>query len=89
MSDFLSGAAGLAFLAIAVYFLRFWRETRDRFFLWFAATFAVFAANRVVAFALPSENRIAAYVVRLVGFAMIIVAVVDKNISAGRPPNRE
>lgn len=89
MSDFLNGAAFLAFLAVAGYFLRFWTDIGDRFLLWFALAFGLFAANRVLALALPSENQLPVYVVRLVGFAVIVLAVVDRNLDRPRAEPRD
>jgi uncharacterized protein DUF5985 len=52
--DFLSGAVALAYLVAGVYFLRFWRVTRDRLFL------------------------------RVLGFGLILAAIVGKNLSRRR-----
>ena len=81
MSDFLVGATGMGCLVVAAFFLRFWRGTGDRFFLLFALGFAAFAVNRWVLAALDedAEARIGVYVVRLLAFVLILVAVVDKN----------
>lgn len=79
MTDWLHGFAALAFLGASVFFLRFYRESRDRFFVWFAAAFGLLAANGVLAASLPSEKRVAVYVVRLIAFALIAAAIVNKN----------
>lgn len=81
MTQFLAGASALASLAIALFFLRFWRQTADRFFVLFALAFGVFAVNRTALAAIDPENesRWWIYLLRLAAFALIIVAVVDKN----------
>jgi hypothetical protein len=81
MQDFLDGATALACCAIALFFLRFWRATRDRLFGILALAFLVFAINRVVLTALgdDDEARTLVYLVRLVAFALIAVAIIDKN----------
>jgi Family of unknown function (DUF5985) len=81
MEEFLSGASAVAAAAIALFFLRFWRETGDRFFALFAIAFAVFAINRTVLAALEDETeaRTIVYVARALAFGVIIVAIVDKN----------
>ena len=81
MSDFLFGATAMGCLVAALFFLRFWRSSGDRFFLWFALAFATFAVNRVILAALEvdSEERVVVYVVRLLAFLLIVWAVVDKN----------
>ena len=81
MSEFLQGATMLASLGVAVFFLRFWRRTGDRFFAVFAAAFTVFAVNRLLLATLAedSEARTWVYVMRAAVFLMIAAAIVDKN----------
>jgi hypothetical protein len=50
MVEFLSGAVTFAHVLAALYFLRFWRRTRDRLFLSFALAFVLFALNQGLAF---------------------------------------
>lgn len=79
---FLSGATAMACLAIAVFFVRFYRRSGDRLFALFAAAFAVFAANRVALLLVDEENesaRTGIYVIRLAAFLLIAGAIVDKN----------
>ena len=75
------GGIAMAALVAGLFFLRFWRETRDRLFLFFGLAFFVEALNRV-ALALsarPSEGDLIFYVVRLCSFLLIIVGFLDKN----------
>jgi hypothetical protein len=78
---FVSGAACLASLLVALFFIRFWRDTGDRLFGFFAAGFAVFAVNRLLLTVLDddSEGRTVLYLMRAAAFAMIAVAIIDKN----------
>src|SRR5688500_1685217 len=46
MMLFLHGATSMGCIVAALYFLRFWRDTRDRLFVLFSIAFAVLAANR-------------------------------------------
>ena len=84
--QFLAGASVLASAAIALFFLRFWRDTADRLFLIFAVAFAVFAVNRVLLSILDdrSEARTAVYLARAIAFGLIALAVLDKNWPHGR-----
>jgi hypothetical protein len=86
MIDFLSGAVTLGYLTGAAFFLSFWRKTDDRLFLAFAAAFVLFALNQGLAYALAvvSEPASWVYSLRVLGFIVIIVAIVDKN----RPTSR-
>jgi hypothetical protein len=84
MIEFLSGAVTLSFLIAAGYFLRFWRRTADRLFLAFACAFVMFAAYQFILFTLgvADERNNYAYLIRVLGFAVILWAIVDKNLSA-------
>lgn len=81
MHDFARGAIAMGLLVAAVCFLRFWRETRDRLFGFFAGAFLLLALNRVFLIALneQQENSLLPYGVRLLAFLLILVAIADKN----------
>jgi hypothetical protein len=83
---FLWGASALGACAAAVFFARFWRETRDRLFALFALAFLAMAVNWVglAATAVDDEARTYFYLVRLLAFVLILAAVVDKNRGAER-----
>jgi hypothetical protein len=87
MNEILTGALAMAFVVAGIFFLRFWRETRDRLFGLFALAFFVLAVNRVgLALAAPESGRgDYHYWVRFLAFALILVAILDKNRS-GKPP---
>jgi peptidoglycan/LPS O-acetylase OafA/YrhL len=84
--EFMSGALTLGFVVAALFFLRFWRRTRDRLFLAFAIAFALLALNQALAQWLgAADERVAyTYLLRVVGFVLILAAIVDKNVSRGR-----
>jgi hypothetical protein len=83
MNEFLSGAVTLGYLVAALFFLRFWRSTTDRLFLAFAVAFALFALNQGLAPALAvyRESTSFIYGLRVLGFLLIVAAIVDKNLS--------
>jgi uncharacterized membrane protein YjjP (DUF1212 family) len=91
MIEFLSGAVTLAYLVAAGFFLRYWRKTGDRLFAAFAAAFVLFALNQFLSawLVVVSEPTSLIYVLRVLGFVIIIAAVVDKNVKrptgASRP----
>lgn len=70
-AEFLSGATMVASTVIALFFLRYWRETRDRLFLMFAGGFFTFALSRLLLAFLDEEDegRVLVYMLRLVAFA--------------------
>ena len=82
MIDFLAGAVTLGYIIAAAFFLRFWRKTADRLFLAFAAAFVLFALNQalVYAFTVVIEPASLVYALRVLGFLIIIWAIVDKNV---------
>jgi len=86
LTPLLVGATAMASLIVALFFLRFWRQTRDRLFFWFSIAFATDAATRLLQglghFSDESEPLL--YVPRLVTFALIILAIAQKN----RPSQR-
>ena len=86
MVDFLSGAVTLGFLVAAGFFFSFWRKTTDRLFLAFAAAFVLFALNQALASLLTVvlEPSSLIYVLRVLGFILILGAIVDKNARRGR-----
>ena len=82
LAAFVAGALTLGWLAIGVFFLKFWRRTGDLLFLAFAVAFALLAANQAVPvlFGVPSENQSHIYLLRLAAFLLIILAVLRKNL---------
>jgi hypothetical protein len=86
--QFIAGASTVASAVIALFFLRFWRDTRDRLFAMVSVAVAVFAANRIVLTILDETNEARQYVylIRLAAFVLILVAIVDKNRSAAQEP---
>ena len=85
MREILYGILVAECLVVALFFLRFWRQSRDRLFLYFAAAFAILAPNWFLLVYVPPENeaRALVYLFRLVSFSLIIIAIVDKNRSKG------
>lgn len=75
------GAAAMAAAVAGLFFLRFWRETGDRLFFNFAIAFWLFSLTRSAFAFLPehSEHEIYFYMVRLAAFALILIAIIDKN----------
>ena len=83
MRDLLSGALAAGTITIALFFLRFWRQTTDRLFALFAVAFALLALNATtLGLTDPSgEFRVAVYGIRLAAFLVILYAIYDKNRS--------
>lgn len=84
--DFLSGSVAFGFIIAGLFFLRFWRRTRDSLFLSFAISFWLLGIGQaVLALAnLPTEERGSLYLIRLVAFSVILFAVYSKNRAQAR-----
>lgn len=87
ISEFISGGTAVASFVIAAFFIRYWQQTRDRLFLMFAAGFLTFGISRVVLAFLgeDDEGRVLIYALRLVAFALILIAIVQKNRTPPAP----
>ena len=83
--SFLHGTIAMACFVIGLVFLKYWRLSRDRFFIWFAAAFWVFMVGWLLKLAGPDyeEHTHYLYLPRLAGFLMILLAILLKN---RRPP---
>lgn len=86
MQQFLLGAIAMGSAVAALLFLRFWRQTRDRLFLYFSASFMLEAVNRAL-FAwngAHSEEATLYYLVRLLAYGLILWAILEKNLMRRR-----
>ena len=85
-TGFLAGMIAMGHLVAGVFFLRFWRKTRDRLFLAFAGAFWLLGLNQALvglSGAAPEDQGLY-YLLRLGGFVLIIAAVLRKNIDKAR-----
>lgn len=86
IDSMLIGAIALASLLIGLFFLRFWRNTRDRFFLYFALSFFIEGLNRIYVglHGGLDDDSPTTYIFRLIAFGLILIAILEKN----RPPKK-
>lgn len=81
MNEMLVGAIATSSFIAGLFFLRFWKSTQDRFFLFFALSFLIEAANRiflVTCFNLSEESPLY-YLIRFITYAFIMLAILEKN----------
>jgi len=85
MEQLMMGAIAAGSAVAGLFFFRFWWHTRDRFFLLFAGSFWLEAANRIALalFEHADEQEPLFYLIRLVAYGLIIAAIWQKN-RAGR-----
>jgi hypothetical protein len=83
-----SGAIAMGYAVAGLFFLRFWRETRDRLFLIFGGAFWILGLQRLALVFTRDmvEDHTGLYLVRLFAFLLILAAIVDKNRSNARGP---
>jgi hypothetical protein len=81
VNKMLVGAIVLASLLVGLFFLRFWRSTHDRFFLYFALSFWLEGVNRAIfgIMGALSETLPVFYIIRLIAYGLILWAIVEKN----------
>lgn len=81
MQDMIIGATATACIAVGIFFVRYWKTTGDRFFLYFAASFWLQGVNRLHMgnSDASEEYRAAYYLVRLLAYALILIAIWEKN----------
>jgi uncharacterized membrane protein HdeD (DUF308 family) len=81
MDFMLLGAISMASLIAGLFFLRFWKDTGDRFFLFFAVSFLIEGVNRAaLGSSDPNEGRPFFYFVRFLSFLLILIAIIQKNM---------
>jgi len=83
---FLLGSIVTASLTAGVFFLKFWRSTRDWLFLSFAAFFLIEGVDRIALlfFSRPNEGSPWIYLIRLFALLLILAAIIRKNYGSGR-----
>ena len=83
MTRFLFGVLAAFSVTIAVFFLKFLRESKDKLFGFFSAAFAVLGADWALhAIVVPRhESQHYLFLVRLLAFLLIIAGIIAKNRS--------
>jgi len=81
MRQFIWGMLTVESAIAGLFFLRFWRLSGERLFVYFALAFAAMAINWVGLSAVDPafELRHYVYLFRLLAFILIIAGIVDKN----------
>jgi len=81
VEGFLLGIIATSSVVAGIFFLRFWKDTRDSLFLAFALAFLIEGVNRSfrIFFAHPSEASPWVFLVRACAFLIILAGIVNKN----------
>jgi hypothetical protein len=80
---FLLGFIAACSLVAGLYFLKFWRSTRDPLFLAFMIFFVVqgFTNAAILTLAHPNEGNALVFVIRLLSVLVVLAAILAKNIA--------
>ncbi|MBW3572732.1 MAG: hypothetical protein KY467_16680 [Gemmatimonadetes bacterium] len=81
LSSVVSGLLVMGYFIAGLFFLRFWRETRDRLFGIFGGAMWLLGVQRALLASMhPSpDDAVWLYGLRLLAFVLILAAIVDKN----------
>lgn len=81
MNEFFAGAYMMGCAAVALFFVGYWRRTKDRLFAILALAFGMLAVERTVLALLPlsAEGQHWIYLARFFAFTLIIAGIIDKN----------
>jgi hypothetical protein len=80
---FVYGMITMGYMVAGLVFFKFWTRIRDPLFFIFALAFWILAASQTlrVIFDFPREEQGWVYILRLLAFTLIIIAIIQKNIS--------
>lgn len=82
MYEILSGALMMACFVAGLFFFKFWRKTKDHLFLIFSFSFWMLSFERLALGTLGASNQEYGpkiYLIRLVAFVLILIAIINKN----------
>jgi hypothetical protein len=84
MFVFMQGMIAMGSIVAFLFFLRFWRDTGDRFFLLFSVAFGLDAFTRTLLHFehVPNEHMPLIYLGRLVTYGLILTAIIRKNFTS-------
>jgi uncharacterized membrane protein HdeD (DUF308 family) len=81
MQQFLIGAIAIAAWVVALVFFRFYRQTQDRFFMYFGWAFILEGAHRIPEALVSAswDDHPLVYLTRLAAYLLILFAIWQKN----------
>jgi hypothetical protein len=81
VDGFLLGVIVTSSLVVAMFFFKFWRQTRDSLFIGFSVAFFIEACNRIAFLFVdsPTGDNPLIYTIRLISYLVILIAIAHKN----------
>lgn len=71
------GALAMGYVVVAFYFIRYWRETHERVFIFFSAGFVTLAAQRLL-LGLSADLQIT-FSLRLAGYLLVLAGIIAQR----------
>ncbi len=86
MYEIISGAIMMSCFVVALFFIKFWRKTSDRLFIYFSAAFILLAFERLVLGYIGTQNEPSPriYLIRLSSFILILLGIFLKNLEVSK-----
>ncbi len=79
---FLLGVVATLYAISGLFFLKFWRRTRDSLFLAFGASFLIQGINSASRALMPEPNQgsLGSFVIGLAASLLLVIAIIRKNV---------
>ncbi len=77
--SWMNGAMAMGYLIAACFFFQYWRETRERLFVFFTIGFVVLAVHRTMFALLFGEAEALTFTLRLAGYLLILAGIIDRR----------
>lgn len=82
MRFFMAGLLTMGYAVTALFFLRYWKRSGERLFVFFAIAFALLAVQRLGLAFLTIIDADWLYALRLLAFLLLLAGILEKNRSA-------
>lgn len=81
MKYFMWGVLATGCLMVAIFFVHYWRSSRERLFVYFSAAFGLMTVQWVASALSGTDEEHHAYllILRILAFICIIAGIVDRN----------
>lgn len=81
MADFIRGATMMAEAGVSLFFLKYWKETKDRLFFYFALSFCIMAISQLIVCIAKDSGEYApiGYGIRASAFVLLLLGIFEKN----------
>lgn len=82
IDSLLSGMYVMGYLIAGLFFLRYWRASRDKLFLYFTTAFWLLGVQRFLLGISEAdiEDQTVLYAIRLLAFLIILWGILEKNL---------